>query len=45
MDSLLCFKSKKKNKKQPQNGGRNKKSTLEEKGLLSPTPTAGMKTL
>jgi len=43
MDSLLCFKSKKKNKKQPQNGGCNKKSTQEEKGL--PTPTAGMKTL
>eukprot|EP00985_Skeletonema_marinoi_P000023 scaffold8_cov142-Skeletonema_marinoi.AAC.16 len=48
MVSLLCFKNKKKkknNKKQPQNDGRNQKSTQEKKGLLSPTSTAGMKTL
>eukprot|EP00985_Skeletonema_marinoi_P000291 scaffold97_cov66-Skeletonema_marinoi.AAC.1 len=48
MVSLLCFKNKKikkNNKKQPQNDGRNQKSTQEEKGLLSPTSTAGMKTL
>jgi len=47
MVSLLCFKNKKKknNKKRPQNDGRNQKSTQEEKGLLSPTSTVGMKTL